>query len=122
MKIKAKNIVVGIVILGVSFLIVKNILDANRLNEKGVYVIGHVDKIRAASGGLRIYVSYTFNGRLIEGDYINANSHNNKPTVKKYFMKIDPINQNHFDILYNIPVPDSLTTSPTEGWKELPAH
>lgn len=121
MKIKAKSIIIGIIIAGVLFMIVKNILDAKRLDEKGVYVIGHIDDIRGASGGVRIYVSYSFNGERIEGDYIDANSHNTKPTIKKYFMKIDPIKPSHFDILYNVLVPDSLI-SPAEGWKELPVH
>ena len=122
MSRRVKNILITVVVVFVLYMIIKNISDARQLNEGGVYVIGKIDKILPASGGLRIYVSYMFKGELIKSDYINANSQNNKPSVGYYFLKIDPTNPKHFNIIYDRVVHDSLIVSPYNGWDSLPKY
>ncbi|WP_332736546.1 hypothetical protein [Flavihumibacter sp.] len=122
MKKNLNTIVVIAVIIGVVGLIIKNITDSNRINDKGVYVIGNIEKIGPGSGGQRVYVSYKFRGEIYNIDYLNPNWQDNKAIVGKYFFKIDPTNPKSIDIVFDKFVPDSLNESPSEGWDSIPIY
>lgn len=121
MKQKQKVIIICIVIIGTVALLIKNVFESKRLENKGVYVLGKIDKIDGASQGVKIFISYDFNGKVYKNDYVESDFENKHAEVnKRYFVKVDPANPEKFHIEYLISVPDTLLKSPHNGWESLP--
>lgn len=121
MKHRQKTIILSLVAIFILALVVKNAYESKSLNKNGVYVLGKIDKIDGAYQGVKMYVSYTYKGKVFKNNYVAGNFDKNAMMVKKaYFFKIDASKPNKFHIEYNIPVPDSLINSPYEGWDSLP--
>src|ERR1700742_5137605 len=111
--------ILAIVICIFAILIIYDIYVSKSLNNHGIYVIGKIERIEGAKGGLRAFVSYKYKGEIIHGDFISGRV---KPrdTMNRYFFKIDTLHPHYFDYDYDITVPDSIKEAPYGGWDSLP--
>lgn len=124
MNEKQKNRLAYIIfiLMGLSF-VVFNVVGYhyNNLMEKdGRYTVAYLNRIRQTTKmGKVLYYSYTVNGKKYRGS---------EPDIegisfdfsKNYFVKF-PVKHPEFSkILLDYPVPDSIKSPPSEGWKALP--
>ncbi|MFA7615999.1 MAG: hypothetical protein WCY16_05410 [Weeksellaceae bacterium] len=92
----------------------------NILLDSGRFTIGYVGQPHKQSRSS--YYDYVF--------YVNNNKHKRRHYIpratvldknSRYFVIFNPINPKKNSLLLQpYPVPDSITSAPPEGWKELP--
>ena len=98
-----------------------NIYRSKSLNKHGIYVIGRIDRLEGAKGGLRVFVSYTYRGERRHEDFISTRVRPGD-TANRYFIKIDTQRLHNIDLDYSNIVPDSIKEAPYNGWESMPAH
>lgn len=93
----------------------------NRIStvENGVFSIAEIIEYRTETRNNYYRYSFLFRNKLFQSRcYCRGKS---LVINQKYFLALDPEKPgyNNF-LLYNYPVPDSITSAPPEGWEELP--
>ena len=117
---KKKNIRILIITACIfAVLIVYDRYRSKSLAKNGVYVIGRIDRITGAKGGLRAFVTYKYRGEVLHADYISSRIEY-KDTLYRYFIKIDTQDLHSLDFDYNDIVPDSIKEAPYDGWRSIP--
>jgi len=79
------------------------------------YTIGEPIEIYGTSIKHLKYVYYVNNKRYERGEnYLGGE------IGRKYYVKFSYVNPRFSDFLQDMPVPDSITLAPTEGWEKIP--
>lgn len=86
------------------------------LFEIGYYTIGTVIK-KVSEPRVTYYIyQYQFENKTYEGKYIGKSLKING----NYFLIFNPAKPKDKYLLGDFPVPDSITTAPSNGWEEIP--
>lgn len=90
------------------------------LKETGKYTIGVIEKLKIGSKGIIVFITYYFENRKIETNYMT--DYENKVKLypgKRVFIKFMPnIDEKYFDLDLDCIVPDSIKNAPSNGWSE----
>jgi len=90
------------------------------LRETGKYTIGIIDNLKIGSKGIIVFITYYFENRKIETNYMT--DYENKVKLypgKRIFIKFIPKNdERYFDLDLDCIVPDSIKNAPSNGWPE----
>lgn len=119
---RKKNIKVAVFIAAFIFLasVSWDLYTRNRLDEKGVFVIGTVKKIEGARASLRGFVEFKYKDERFRSDFLSKTI-SYKDTARRFFVKIIPSCPTCYLIVdETTPVPDSIYESPYSGWDSLP--
>jgi len=114
--------IIGISIVLAIFLywIIMDIYEKKVLKEDYRFTIATIiDRYFPAEGGPDVDYSYYVNNKSYIGSYQSVM----KPSVqlhKRYYIKFYPKDPNIANILFDMPVPDSIKEAPDEGWEVLP--
>ncbi|MGB6092889.1 MAG: hypothetical protein WBF83_03920 [Moheibacter sp.] len=87
--------------------------------ENGVFSVGLIKKYRDQTRSDFYEYTFKYKGKIFKSRYYYEGVQ--LDIGQEYFIIIDPEKPgyNNF-LLYHYPVPDSITSAPPEGWKELP--
>ncbi len=92
------------------------------LSDSKTYSIGTIDTIKAGGIGCAVLCvsSFTFKGKKITSrDCLDSSNGNQAKTGSRFFCKINSGNPNlSFEPYFDHPVPDSLRSSPDNGFTE----
>lgn len=109
-----------LIIMGcfVVFFIFYSINKEQRLQKNHRYLLIRINKIEGAYHGEKVFFDFYYKKRSFHReDVISVNA----AIGEYYFFKFNPENPlGYANILFNCPVPDSITSAPLEGWEELP--
>lgn len=90
------------------------------INEKGRYTIGIIQKTKVGSKGIRVFINYYYENKIVVVDYIEEYIERKKLLIgKRIFIKFIPghdIEYVKLDI--DCIVPDSIKHAPSNGWSE----
>jgi len=109
------------------FYTIMPILNKKRIEERvntsneGVFSIAKILEFRTETRSDFYRYSFYFNNKFFKDRCYCGGSSSSLIVGQEYFIIIDPEKPgyNNF-LLYNYSVPDSITSAPPEGWKELP--
>lgn len=113
--------------LGVIFFNVMSYLAKKRKEEmihtfkSGVYSIGQITDFKTETRSDYYRYSFYFKNKLYKSRCHCGGGSSSLTIGQNYFLVLNPEKpiDNNF-LLYSLPVPDSITEAPPEGWKELP--
>lgn len=113
-------IVFGTISFGIIFsLVKKEEIERNNIYKTGVFSLAEITDFRKETRSDYYKYSFFFNNKLYRARYGDGSKSLN--IGQRYFVIINPENAWLYNyLLYNYPVPDSITSAPPEGWKELP--
>ena len=87
------------------------------LANKGKYTIGTIDKMKPSGNGIRIFISFFYQGKKEEVDYIQEVGFISRFYIgKRFFIKFIPNNDRAIAFNIDCAVPDSIQSAPLEGW------
>jgi hypothetical protein len=111
-----RYVLVGGIILLLGFAIYYQWRSSSLLAHKGKYTIGTVEKMKSAGNGIRIYISYFYQGTKEEVDYIEQIDYLTRFYVgKRLIIKFIPNNDRAIRFNMDCDVPDSIQSAPI-GW------
>ena len=102
------------------FLIIKNIVENYKLEKDFRFTIAIIGEISsAAEGDADAKIVYHVNKKTFKGSCVIGIYPYVKPK-QRYYIKFYPRDPRIVDVLFDMPVPDSIKEAPDGGWEVLP--
>lgn len=123
MLIKKTNTVIFVVaIVIVAILVIRTIINNNKLDEHGIYTLASLEKVESARGGMHVYFRFSWQNKAFTNSYIeDVGVFKENDIGKVYLMKFRADKpEGEFELLPEVVIPDSITKAPMEGWKTIP--
>ncbi|UOQ55567.1 hypothetical protein [Hymenobacter cellulosivorans] len=92
---------------------------ADEVHAKGKYTIGYIDGAHwAVKSGRQIDYSFSVAGKSYTGgeDELPQMQRDNA----RYLIKYDSTSPDWHAVYFSVPIPDSITDAPSNGWQEPP--
>jgi hypothetical protein len=120
---KAIPILIVVVLLGVSLRIFYRNYKISLCNT--IYIAKPIDISGGLKTGFTIHYTFKKNSNSINGsDDLDkkglSNNGENYYMKKRFFVKVACSDDSNSEIVWDVPVPDSLTYVPDNGWNEIP--
>lgn len=112
-------IVFGTISFGIIFFLVKKEkIERNNIYKTGVFSLAEITDFRKETRSHYFKYTFHYNNKIYKS---NIGVKKGLEVGQKYFLIINPEKPKNYNfLLYRYPVPDSITSAPPEGWKELP--
>jgi len=90
-----------------------------KVQSNGVYSIASIYNIQSKRGGHYFDFEYKYQGCTYTG-HASSYQIKNNDSGKRFFIQVNSKNPEECLIDITLPVPDSISEAPYDGWKELP--
>lgn len=114
----SKYFLIGLGVLVIGSFIRDLFIYEPKLREKGKYTVGYIYKYSRHKGGATIFYEYKVGNKLWYSSSVDGEAE--KLLYKRFLVRYVYDEVDLSEILLQYPVPDSIKTSPPNGWKDLP--
>lgn len=90
-----------------------------KMKSNSVYCVANIYNITTKRGGHYFDFQYIYQGSIYTG-YASSYKINKNDEGRRFFVEVNSKNPDECLIDISLPVPDSISEAPYDGWKELP--